>query len=67
MSPAIELREASTCTFRWEVDNFHAHIDEAVAGPLFLSHERKRWRGVWNKGLFLQLLSSVNPVKVQIR
>ena len=67
MSRAIELREETTLSFRWEVEQFSSYMDIVVASQCFLSTDRQRWRGVWKKALFLQLVSAVNPQVVEIR
>ena len=63
----MSLREEKTFSFRWEVERFSSHMDSVVASQSFTSTDKQRWRGVWRKTLFLQLVSAVNPQIVKIR
>ncbi|XP_015760512.1 PREDICTED: uncharacterized protein LOC107339729 [Acropora digitifera] len=67
--PPISLREISTESFQWEVQNFSDYRDgRLLASPSFTTADRLRWRGIWkNSSLFLQLQSAVNPVTATIR
>ena len=67
--PPISLREISTESFQWEVQNFSDYRDGCLlASPSFVTADRLRWRGIWkDSSLFLQLQSAVNPVTARIR
>ncbi|XP_044163973.1 TNF receptor-associated factor 5-like isoform X1 [Acropora muricata] len=67
--PPISLREISTESFQWEVQNFCDYRDgRSLASPSFVTADRLRWRGIWkDSSLFLQLQSAVNPVTARIR
>ena len=67
MAHAISLREETTLSFRWEVEQFSRYMDIVVASQCFISMERNQWRGIWKRGLFLQLVSAVNPQVEKIR